>query len=219
MKRSSCASGRGYVPSYSMGFWVATTMNGGAIGWVTLSIVACRSSMLSSRLAWVFGEERLISSARTMLAKTGPGRKTKDAGLLVEHAHPGHVAGQQVGRELDAREAAREGPGQRLGEKGLADAGVVLDDHVPAGEQGDHAGLDHVVLAEDHRADVGGHLAGAPGERRSLVRLEGGTGTRVIRHGASQTSERTLASFILHTRAGAATPRRRVVVSNDGGLA
>ena len=28
VKRSSCASGRGYVPSYSIGFWVASTMNG-----------------------------------------------------------------------------------------------------------------------------------------------------------------------------------------------
>lgn len=28
MKRSSCASGSGYVPSYSIGFCVAITMNG-----------------------------------------------------------------------------------------------------------------------------------------------------------------------------------------------
>lgn len=28
MKRSRWASGRGYVPSISTGFWVATTMNG-----------------------------------------------------------------------------------------------------------------------------------------------------------------------------------------------
>ena len=47
------------------------------MGWVTLSIVAWRSSMLSSRLACVFGEERLISSASTMLAKIGPGRNSK----------------------------------------------------------------------------------------------------------------------------------------------
>jgi hypothetical protein len=29
---SRCASGRGYVPSISMGFWVAMTMKGGARG-------------------------------------------------------------------------------------------------------------------------------------------------------------------------------------------
>ena len=28
MKRSRCASGRAYVPSISIGFWVAMTMNG-----------------------------------------------------------------------------------------------------------------------------------------------------------------------------------------------
>ena len=77
MKRSSWASGSGYVPSYSMGFCVAMTMNGRTIGCVTLSIVACRSSMHSRRLAWVFGEDRLISSASTMLAKIGPGRNSK----------------------------------------------------------------------------------------------------------------------------------------------
>ena len=79
MKRSSWASGSGYVPSYSIGFCVATTMNGAAMGWVTLSMVTCRSSMHSSRLAWVLGDERLISSARTMLANTGPGRNSKRA--------------------------------------------------------------------------------------------------------------------------------------------
>ena len=135
MKRSSCASGSGYVPSYSIGFWVAMTMNGGAIGWVTLSIVTWRSSMLSSRLACVFGDERLISSASTMLAKIGPGRNSKLRGPLVEHAHAGDVAGQQVGRELDAREAAVDGAGERLGEKGLAHAGVVFDDQMTAGQQ------------------------------------------------------------------------------------
>ena len=30
--RSSCASGRGYVPSISSGFWVASTKNGGSSG-------------------------------------------------------------------------------------------------------------------------------------------------------------------------------------------
>ncbi len=47
------------------------------MAWATLSIVACPSSMHSRRLAWVFGEDRLISSARTTLAKIGPGRNSK----------------------------------------------------------------------------------------------------------------------------------------------
>ena len=74
--------------------------------------------------------------------------------LLVEHVDPGDVAREQVGRELDAREAAAHRARQGLGEQRLADARVVLDDHVPAGEQRDDARLDDLVLAEDDGADV-----------------------------------------------------------------
>ena len=73
MKRSSWASGSGKVPSYSIGFWVAITMNGRASGWVMPSTVTCTSCMHSSSADWVFGEARLISSTSTMFAKTGPG--------------------------------------------------------------------------------------------------------------------------------------------------
>ncbi len=76
MNRSSWASGRAKVPSYSIGFWVAITRNGSGIWWVTPSIVAWRSSMHSSRLDWVFGVARLISSARTTWAMIGPGRNS-----------------------------------------------------------------------------------------------------------------------------------------------
>ena len=138
-----------------MGFWVAMTMNGAAMACVTLSMVAWRSSMHSSRLACVLGEARLISSASTMLAKMGPGTELELGGLLIEDAHAGDVAGQQVGGELDAREAAVDGARQRLGEQRLADARVVLDDEVTAGQQRDDAGLDHLLLAEDDRGDVG----------------------------------------------------------------
>src|ERR671912_256222 len=41
------------------------------------STVTCRSSMDSSRAAWVLGEARLISSPRTMLAKIAPGLNSK----------------------------------------------------------------------------------------------------------------------------------------------
>ncbi len=73
MKRSSWLSGRRYVPSWSTGFWVAITMNGGASGCVMPSTVIWRSSIASSSADWVFGDARLISSASTMLANSGPG--------------------------------------------------------------------------------------------------------------------------------------------------
>src|SRR3954470_10355414 len=72
MKRSSCASGRGYVPSISMGFCVASTKNGSGNAWRTPAAVTWCSCMASSRAAWVFGGVRLISSARIMFANTGP---------------------------------------------------------------------------------------------------------------------------------------------------
>src|SRR6266702_3150970 len=77
VNRSSCASGSGYVPSYSIGFWVAITMNGRVSSYVTPSIVTCCSCMHSSNAACVFGDARLISSASRRLAKTGPGRNSK----------------------------------------------------------------------------------------------------------------------------------------------
>src|SRR4051794_7467136 len=77
MKRSTCASGSGYVPSNSTGFCVARTMNGRASSCVWTSTVTLRSCMHSSRPDCVFGEARLISSTSTMFAKIGPGRNSK----------------------------------------------------------------------------------------------------------------------------------------------
>ena len=74
-KRSSCASGSGNVPSCSIGFWVAITKKGAASGRATPSTVTWRSCMHSSNADCVRGDARLSSSASTMLANTGPGRK------------------------------------------------------------------------------------------------------------------------------------------------
>ena len=79
MKRSTCASGSGYVPSYSTGFWVAKTRNGRASSCEVASTVTWRSCMHSSRPDCVFGEARLTSSTITTLAKIGPGRNSKRA--------------------------------------------------------------------------------------------------------------------------------------------
>ena len=49
------------------------TMNGGGSGRLTPSLLTWRSSIASSSADWVFGDARLISSASTMLAKSGPG--------------------------------------------------------------------------------------------------------------------------------------------------
>ena len=72
MNRSSWASGSGYVPSYSMGFAVASTWNGAGRLNVWPSTVTWRSCIASSSAAWVLGGVRLISSPMSTLVKTGP---------------------------------------------------------------------------------------------------------------------------------------------------
>ena len=51
-----------------MGFWVAMTMKGLGSLWLTPPMVVWRSCMASSMADWVFADERLISSMRTMFA-------------------------------------------------------------------------------------------------------------------------------------------------------
>ena len=65
------------MPSNSIGFSVAQTMNGRGRGSVSPSIVTCPSSIASSSAAWVLGGVRLISSASTIVANTGPLRSSK----------------------------------------------------------------------------------------------------------------------------------------------
>ncbi len=58
----------------SIGFWVATNMNGSGSRWLTPSTVTVDSSASSSSADCVRGVARLSSSNTTMLANTGPGR-------------------------------------------------------------------------------------------------------------------------------------------------
>src|SRR5581483_10938386 len=71
MKRSSCASGSGYVPSCSIGFCVARTKNGKSSGNVLPPAVTLYSCMDCKSAAWVLGGMRLISrssiSARVLI--------------------------------------------------------------------------------------------------------------------------------------------------------
>jgi hypothetical protein len=72
MKRSSWASGSGNVPSCSIGFWVASTRNGSGSRWVVSPIVTWRSCIASSSADCTLAGARLISSASTRLANSGP---------------------------------------------------------------------------------------------------------------------------------------------------
>jgi len=106
--RSSCDSGRGYVPWCSMGFCVASTMNGRGSLCVWLSTVTCASFMASSSADCVFGR-RAIDFVRQYNVGENRARLEIESLLdLVEYAGANHVRRQQVRSKLDALERAVE---------------------------------------------------------------------------------------------------------------
>ena len=68
----------------------------------------------------------------------GTGAKLEPRLALVVDIRPDDVGREQVRRALHARELAVDRPRQRPRERGLADAGIVLDQHVALGQQGHH---------------------------------------------------------------------------------
>ncbi len=65
---------------------------------------------------------------------------------------PDHVRGQHVAGELHALKGAIDGAGERLSERGLADAGNAFDQKVSAGENADQREADDVILTANHAA-------------------------------------------------------------------
>ena len=64
------------MPSNSIGFCVASTMNGSGSARVSPSTVIVRSCIASRSADWVRGVARLISSASTIGATSGPSRNS-----------------------------------------------------------------------------------------------------------------------------------------------
>ena len=108
MKRSSCASGSGYVPSCSIGFCVASTRNGSGSG---IRRVADRDLALLHHL-----EQRRLDLRRSAVDLIGQQEVAEDrAELGVECALAGpvdaradEVGRHQIGGELDPRERSAE---------------------------------------------------------------------------------------------------------------
>ena len=111
------------------------------------------SCIASSSADCVFGGVRLISSARMMLAKIGPGMKriARDprGAVLLDDLGADDVDGHQVGRELDAAELEVDGLGQRLDEQRLGQARHAAQQHVPAGEKRGQDLRDDLLLPDD----------------------------------------------------------------------
>jgi hypothetical protein len=80
----------------------------------------------------------------------------ENEGLLAAlvDGNPRQVAGHQVSRELHARKVQPEGPGQRMGQGGFADARNVLDQQMPPGQQAGDAVPNLGRFSDDHRVKL-----------------------------------------------------------------
>ncbi len=120
--------------------------------------VTCRSCIASSSAAWVLGGVRLISSASMMLAKIGPAMNAKPAAagleVVLQHVGAGDVRRHHVGGELDPPERQAQDPRDRADQECLGQPRHPHEQDVAAGEEPGQQLLDHVVLADDHLADL-----------------------------------------------------------------
>ena len=177
MNRSTWASGSGYVPSDSIGFWVAITRNGRGTG---MALGADRDLALLHDL-----EQRGLDLGRGAVDLVGEQEVREDRPELgVERVAVGAVdaGADEVGRdevrgELDPLERRVEDVGEGLDRQRLGEARHALEEEVAAGEQRDEDPLEHRVLADDHAPDlVEDGLAGRPP-------IEGGGWLRSLRRG------------------------------------
>ena len=83
----------------------------------------------------------------------------KLARLGVKDVAADDVAGQEVGRELDAAEPPVHTARQGLGDECFAYARHILQQHVLAGQEGHDAQPQHVALAEHHTGKIGFEVA------------------------------------------------------------
>ena len=146
------------MPSCSIGFCVASTKNGSS-QLVRRAADGDRCSCIASSSAdCVLGVARLISSARTMLAKIGPAleleHSRRPSGVFVDDVRADDVGRHQVGRELDALEVQVQRLGERADQQRLAQPGHAFEQRVAAGEQAGQHAVDDLVVADDHLADL-----------------------------------------------------------------
>jgi hypothetical protein len=116
-------------------------------------MVTCRSAMASSNADCTFAGARLISSARTRLANTGPLRVVKPPDCGIVNLRADDVGGQHVRRELQAREFDAEGLRERFHGERLGEAGHAFEEDVAVGEQADDEAFGEIILADDDLAE------------------------------------------------------------------
>jgi len=82
--------------------------------------------------------------------------ETEGLVTLVEDRHAQDVRRQEVGRELDALERGADRTRERLGERRLAGAGIVLEQHVAAARERREQPSDRRRLPPHDRLDGAG---------------------------------------------------------------
>ena len=88
------------------------------------------------------------------LGEDRPLVKDKGAGVLVENGTAQNITGQHVAGKLNPPELQPHAPGEHLGQRGLADAGNVLDQQVAPGKQTGQRHADLLFLAQHHLPDL-----------------------------------------------------------------
>ena len=98
-----------------------------------------------------------------MLANIGPGRNLirplPRFRIFLNHLGPRHVAGHQVGRELDALERQVQRLGQRADQQRLGQPRHAFQQRVAAGEHRHQHLLDHFALTDDDLRQLIAHAA------------------------------------------------------------
>ena len=155
---------------------------------VTPPIDTWCSAMTSSSADCTLAGARLISSASTKLAKTGPELDVERLGRRPVDAGADDVGGQEVGGELEAGERAADDGGQRLDGERLGQARDAFEQQWPRASRPDEQPLDGAVLADDDLLDLEEGLLEEGGLGRAVDgRRPGWADMRFIlgrRHGA-----------------------------------
>ena len=119
-----------------------------------MSTVTWCSSMLSSRRRLGLRARPVDLVGQHDVGEHGAGLELEVVPLLVVDVHAGDVRRQEVRGELDPAERAVDRARDRLRQHRLADAGHVLDQQVPLGDQAHEREPHLAVLALDDPFDV-----------------------------------------------------------------
>ena len=111
-----------------------------------------RSCMASKRALWVLGGVLLISSAKSILQKTGPAQ-IGTFGLLPVSQKTNDVRGHQVGGELNALELHAQRTGDRVHQKGLCQTRDPDQECMGFAQHGQKQLLHHFILTDNDLGD------------------------------------------------------------------